>query len=151
MKARSLSNGDVSRGAGIPDPQTVFALVKRKSKKSDHAARLATYFDVPLDRLLADDFDVSEADIGANKQQVKEPNLTPEALDVARAWLQLSPGRQQAVRESIFLEAVVAKQYPWLLTGRPPGQSYNDYERAVLSDIVRITKRMLIEEEGGEK
>lgn len=63
MKARGLSNGQVARGAGIADPQTVFALVKRKSKKSDYAGQLAAYFNVPLVRLMADDFDPAEARI----------------------------------------------------------------------------------------
>lgn len=147
MKAKRLSNGEVARGAGIADAQTVFALVKRKSKKSDHAPQLAAYFKVPLSRLLANDFKVSEAEPTASKAPSEQTELSPAARDIALAWLKLPPGRQQAIREWIFLETIVVKHYPWLMPGRPVGQSYDDYERAIESDIVRITKRMMMTEE----
>src|SRR5687767_11034138 len=61
VKARGVSYGDVARGIGIEDPQAVWALVKRGSKKSSFAGKIATYFQVPLERLLADDFHPDEA------------------------------------------------------------------------------------------
>jgi hypothetical protein len=61
VKARGVSYGEVARGIGISDAQPIWSLVKRKSRKSDFAGRLADYFKVPLSRLLADDFDISEA------------------------------------------------------------------------------------------
>jgi hypothetical protein len=61
VKARRLSYGEVARGIGIEDAQPIWALVKRNSKKSDFAGRLATYFGVPVERLIADDFDIEEA------------------------------------------------------------------------------------------
>lgn len=151
MAHKRLTNGDVSRGAGIPDPQTVFAMVKRKSKKSDHAAALARFFNVPLDRLMADDFDVAEADAKAEQPPANYETLTPEARDVALAWMRLTPPRQQAIREWVFLESVLAKSYPWLLPGKPTSQSYIDYEKAVEADIVRITKRLMMQKDEGEK
>lgn len=60
VKARGLSYGELARGIGIEDPQALWALVKRDSKKSDFAGRLAEFFKVPLHRLIAEDFDVSE-------------------------------------------------------------------------------------------
>lgn len=88
-----------------------------------------------------------------NPDEAREPpalyveQLSPEALDVARAWSKLTPARQHAIREWVFLETVVTKHYPWLIQGRPPGESYNDYEKAVEQDIVRIAGRMLMTEE----
>jgi hypothetical protein len=67
MKARGLSYGDVARGIKIEDPQAIWVLVKRDSKKSQFASQLADYFKIPLHRLLADDFNVDE---------VHEPNAT---------------------------------------------------------------------------
>lgn len=60
VKARGLTYGKVAKEIGT-DTQAVWALVKRKSSKSALAGRLANYFGVPLDRLLADDFDPNEA------------------------------------------------------------------------------------------
>jgi hypothetical protein len=60
MKARGISYGDVARGIEIQDPQAIWVLVKRDSKKSQFASQLADYFKIPLPRLLADDFDVDE-------------------------------------------------------------------------------------------
>ncbi len=61
IKARGVSYGEVARRIGIDDPQSVWALVKRGSKKSAFAQKLADYFRVPIERLLADDFDPHEA------------------------------------------------------------------------------------------
>lgn len=62
VSARGLSYGDVARGIGLEDgSQAIWSLVKRDSKKSQFASRLADYFRVPLSRLLAEDFDPSEA------------------------------------------------------------------------------------------
>lgn len=59
VAARRLSYGDVARAIDT-DPQAVWNLVKRKSKRSELAPALAAYFKVPLERLLSDDFDVNE-------------------------------------------------------------------------------------------
>lgn len=61
VKARRLSYGEVARGIGIEDAQPIWALVKRNSKKSEFAGRLASYFGVPVERLIADDFEIEEA------------------------------------------------------------------------------------------
>lgn len=82
IKARRLSYGDVARGIGIENPQTIFTMVKRRSKRSDFAGRLASYFGVPIDRLLANDFDVAEA--SETPGQPAEPPPIEEALAVKR-------------------------------------------------------------------
>ena len=60
MKANGLNYGDVARGLKLDDRQAIWSLVKRDSKKSEFAGRLATFFGVPVDRLLAEDFEVDE-------------------------------------------------------------------------------------------
>lgn len=86
----------------------------------------------------------------AGELKVKEPDavygVSPDALAVAQAWQKLSPERQAAFREMIFLEAVVAQRYPWLITGRPSGESYTDYERAMEKDFVGITGRLMMKD-----
>lgn len=61
MRARGVSYADIARGIGIDEVQPIWALVKRESKKSAFAAQLAEYFKVPLERLLANDFEVDES------------------------------------------------------------------------------------------
>jgi transcriptional regulator with XRE-family HTH domain len=81
VKARRLSYGEVARGIGIEDAQPIWALVKRNSKKSEFAGRLATYFGVPVERLIADDFDIEEADTPAKQEP---PPPIEEALAIKR-------------------------------------------------------------------
>jgi hypothetical protein len=82
IKARSLSYGDVARGIGAENPQAIWSLVKRNSKKSDFAGKLAAYFGVPVDRLIADDFDVSEASETPGRPTAPPP--IEEALAIKR-------------------------------------------------------------------
>lgn len=70
VKARGLSYGDVAAAVGT-DPQAIWNLVKRSSKRSEFAGKLSDYFGVPMSRLMADDFAVDEA----------QPSATPR-IDV---------------------------------------------------------------------
>lgn len=79
IKARGLSYAEVARALGLEETQPIWLLVKRGSKKSQFAGPLATYFGVPVDRLLADDFDIQEAADGR-----VEPPPIEEALAVKR-------------------------------------------------------------------
>lgn len=81
VQARRLSYGEVARGIGIEDAQPIWALVKRNSKKSEFAGRLATYFGVPVERLIADDFDIEEA---ATPAKQEPPPPIEEALAIKR-------------------------------------------------------------------
>lgn len=55
--------------------------------------------------------------------------LSPDALEVARAWMILPPHRRQCFKESLFLESAVFTLYPWLTIGRPQTKSYEMFER----------------------
>ena len=61
IDARGLSQAEVARAIGMDEQQGLHNLIKRNSKKSEFAPRLAEYFGVRLERLLAEDFDVAEA------------------------------------------------------------------------------------------
>ena len=65
-----------------------------------------------------------------------------EALEIARMWQQLPAERRQWFRDLMALEAIVAKHYPWLMFGRPKRESYNEYERRVESDLLRLAARL---------
>lgn len=113
MQARGLNYPDVARGIGIDDTQPIWALVKRKSKKSQFAGKLAEFFKIPLERLMAEDFEVGEesrfqdARIKAdNNKRAAEGSEAEKLLVVIRTFLDTnSQGRHdillavQAVRE----------------------------------------------------
>lgn len=40
------------------------------------------------------------------------------------------------------LEAIVHTHYPWLMFGRPKQESYDQYERRVERDILRLAARL---------
>ena len=83
---------------------------------------------------------------GPLAQRAEEAAATPyvasEALEIANVWLKLPKERREWFRELMCLEAVVASHYPWLIFGRPRSESYDDYERRVERDIVRIAERL---------
>lgn len=102
----------------------------------------------PVAKLMKITYERYLTDAGENTAREPEVayGVTPEALEIAQAFQKLPPGRQAAFRELIFLEAVVARRYPWLIQGRPPGESYNDFERAMERDFVGITGRLMMKE-----
>lgn len=128
--------------------------INRKPYSGEAVRRYEADIDEPGNdarKALAAVFDTSEAyiEFGPQKAQPAKAtkngaDISPEARDVALAWMRLTPTRQHVIREWVFLESVLAEHYPWLLPGRPSGQSYNDYERAVENDLVRITKRLMM-------
>lgn len=68
--------------------------------------------------------------------------LTDDAIEIARVWMKMPPERQRCFRDLMCLEAVVATHYPWLTFGRPKSESYNEYERRVERDIMRIAAKL---------
>jgi len=119
---------------GLPNPEMLF--------------KIADTFKVDARWLASGQGDMVTA---AAPEPAKAPTLPKEAQDIALAWLRLTPVRQHAIREWVFLESVLAEHYPWLLPGRPTGQSYADYEKAVENDIIRITKHLMMQKDGGAK
>lgn len=81
---------------------------------------------------------------------VAPSEVPPEARDIALAWMRLTPTRQHAIREWVFLESVIAQHYPWLMPGRPPGQSYVDYEKSVEKDILLTTRHLMMQQQEGK-
>jgi hypothetical protein len=108
MKVRDLSYGDVARGIGIADPQSIFALVKRDSKKSQFAGRLAEYFGVSLHRLVADDLQIDETTLrepqaAAYDSKIKTSTSDGEKLLVLiRSFLDTdAEGRNQLLKAAV--------------------------------------------------
>lgn len=71
--------------------------------------------------------------------------LTEEAIEMARVWMQLSPGRRAKHVDEIYRDAVVEKTAPWLRVGRPPGQAYLDFEAGALAERKAIIAQLQLE------
>lgn len=127
------------------DRRKVDGWMKGSQPRADFLYRIADEFGVDP-RWLA----TGQGDMVASPTSLPAPELPTEARDVALAWMRLTPARQHAIREWIFLESVLAEHYPWLLPGRPSGQSYSDYEKSVEDDLVRITKRLMMQQDKGK-
>lgn len=71
---------------------------------------------------------------GDMRSAMREPQPTPygltaEAEEVARVWMSLPPQIQESMRALLYQQAVIAKKYPWLISGRPSSENYADFER----------------------
>lgn len=55
--------------------------------------------------------------------------LSPEALEIARAFDQMQPQAREFIREQVFIYTVIDKSFPWLRHGKPIGKSYSEFER----------------------
>lgn len=139
--SRGMKQGELAEAAGTSQA-VISALEKRDSKTSEQIFELADALRVNPRWLQTGH---GESGLKANSWAPRSAQLPDEAHDIAVAWMRLTPARQQAIREWVFLESVLAQHYPWLMPGRPSSQSYSDYERSVEEDIVRITKRMMME------
>lgn len=67
--------------------------------------------------------------------------LSKEAIEIATAWDTLPPDTKKAIRDRVFLEAIVAKHYPWLRATAHHRESYREFEARVERDIARKAKR----------
>lgn len=68
--------------------------------------------------------------------------LSEAAVEIARVFMKLPKERQEWFRDLMSLEAVVASQYAWLMIGRPQKESYDQYEKRVERDILRLAARL---------
>jgi transcriptional regulator with XRE-family HTH domain len=88
--------------------------------------KLADFFGVTIDELLSDRKEWATT-------TGKFAPLTSEALDLLAAFQRLSPERQRAYLDTIFMEAFMLEHMPWLRQGLPRKQSYKDFERRMLA------------------
>lgn len=57
------------------------------------------------------------------------------AQDVARRWMELSSERQDWFRDLIFTMHFMEQRFPIMRKGRPKGEHYSGFERAVEADM----------------
>lgn len=97
IAAKGVSYSLLAEKIEADSVQAIWNLVARNSRQSKYAVGLAKYFRVPLERLLAEDFDVSEA-----------PDLSPKGAD----------GNQLSEQERQLVECYRVADPRWRLSLR---------------------------------
>jgi len=97
IKANRLSYPEVAKNIEADSPQAIWNLVERDSKQSKYAAALAKFFKVSLERLHADDFDVSEAP-GLNPAQAVGGDLSEEEKQLIDCYRAADPRWRLSLR-----------------------------------------------------
>lgn len=75
------------------------------------------------------------------EEQAAYGTLSKEAAEIAMIWSTLPTYRRQCLRDQLFMEAAVSKHLPWLSTGKPNEESYNQFEKRVEAQIRQLTQR----------
>lgn len=78
-----------------------------------------------------------------------DAGVSPEALEIARAFDKMQPQTKERIREHVFIYSIIDSSLPWLRSGRPVSEQYDTFERwhkenmqtAVTLEAARITKR----------
>lgn len=60
---------------------------------------------------------------------VERIGVTPEALEIARAFDRMQPQTQERARELVFLLSIIDRSFPWLRTGKPVSEQYGKFEK----------------------
>jgi transcriptional regulator with XRE-family HTH domain len=117
----------LAQRAGLHQP-TLQRIMSGATKKPGTSTlkKLADFFSVTIDELLSDRKEWATT-------TGKFAPLTPQAMDLLVAFQRLSPERQQAYLDTIFMEAFMLDHMPWLRQGRPKKESYQDFERRMLT------------------
>lgn len=70
-------------------------------------------------------------DAGATTQPVKvlSDQLSPEAIEIARAFDRMEPQTQAQIRQHVFIYSIIDRSFPWLRIGRPVAASYGQFEK----------------------
>lgn len=65
------------------------------------------------------------------EQQRKVPSdqLSPEAIEIARAFDRMEPQTQSQIRQHVFIYSIIDRSFPWLRLGRPVSASYGQFEK----------------------
>jgi DNA-binding XRE family transcriptional regulator len=74
----------------------------------------------------------------AAQDQAAYNALPPEAYQVARAWMKLSPANQEVFRQMVFVHAAIDQRYPWLRRGRPSTETYDQFEKRVEQNLAAL-------------
>jgi hypothetical protein len=127
-----LGQIELAKKSGVSQ-QTISKIERGLQDSSAYTVQLATACGVRPEWLATGQQPMAPGELhmpSSVKQPAPEYAELPEpAVDIARTWLKLSPAQQQRFKDQLFLEAAITEHYPWLIVGRPNGDSYEEFER----------------------
>lgn len=123
MAHRKVSQYALAKKTGVPQP-TINRILKGGSAdpRSETVRPLADFFNISPEELRGTSKDWRDS-------TEKFTALSPDAMEILGAFARLPAERQQAFKDTLFLEVFAIEQMPWLKRGRPVKESYNEYER----------------------
>jgi transcriptional regulator with XRE-family HTH domain len=136
-----LSQKQLEERAGVSQ-KTISKIERGDQDSSTQVVQLARHLGVNASWLATGEGDMITKPLGAQQPPAEYQTLSEESLEIARMWDQLAPDRRDWFRQLMALEAIVAKHYPWLMFGRPKRESYNEYERRIERDLLRLAARL---------
>lgn len=92
------------------DVGTISALEMRDSKRSQFLPNFAKAFGVSIKELL----DGDESQLAAQEPPPKYAHLSPQAVEVALAWMKLPEYKQRGYAQGIMVDAAVVEVFPEL-------------------------------------
>lgn len=107
--ARGWDLPTLSEKSGV-DVGTISALEVRDSKRSQYLPNFTRAFDCTLRELLEGE----DAPAVAERPPIGGPELSPEAIEVARAWMKLPVYKQKGYAQGIMVDAAVVQVFPEL-------------------------------------
>jgi transcriptional regulator with XRE-family HTH domain len=81
---------------------------------------------------------------------VPPPDISPEALQVARTWQQLSPGRRAHYQEEMAWVKFFESKFPTYRIGIANMASHDKFERSVEADWARMMRQQALFPEDAE-
>jgi len=142
-------------GAGIGDnelsrltkvPQSTITRIANGTTQDPKEAQLkplATFFGVSTAHLRGTESPAK----APTAQRVSEPRagayseLTPEALHLARTWMQLSPARRAMFHEEMVWTAFFERKFPYYRIGRPAAESYDKLEHSIEANWEKMMRQ----------
>jgi hypothetical protein len=135
------------RARGTPIPQSTITRIANGTTKAATEANLkpiAAYFNVTTAHLRGEEGPrASTSGNGAAKGRLEPApaDLSPEAIRVARIWMQLSPGRRAKFLEDISWAKFFEGKFPTYRLGVANMASYEKFERSVEADWEKLIRQ----------
>lgn len=125
-KRGNIPIAEIAKAAGV-SKQAVYQWESGETRalKGEHLVEVA--------RVLRVDPTWLASGKGRREGAHREPDLTDEAIELARAWQKLDPATRNSFRDVIFYLAATQSVAAWLQIARPRSPKYDAWEQAIQS------------------
>lgn len=147
---------ELARAVGVKGPSVYDWLNGRtKRLKGMHLLHAAQFFGVSVDWLdsgklpkrAGSTIKTNEKPMPVNYRIKKDdsgpPELTPEAIDVALAWMSLPEERRQAYKDFLYIEMVARKLLPWMNPDTTSSTAFAAFEAQVDEEVAVLAESRL--------